>query len=174
MGSWSNYGILFANSTRMTKWLSQRDPSWAATKMGTTALTLGQVGCYVTALINLANALKANPKGLTPADIAHNIANFDENAMLHVEHACTQIGGIAFEDRENYEDDTAIIQALKDPKRAVILQVNHGAHFSLCVGRSMLGLGTDFNIADSWDAKVKGAKAHYHNISGARFFKKII
>jgi len=160
-----------ANANKPMKILSQRDPRWAADKIGQSAWTVGQKGCALTSLINGANAIGANPKGLTPKGLAHNVALFLPTGDILWDKACAFIGPLRFAGREEGQNDARIVASLKDPDGFVILQVNYGAHFALAWSKSIHPLHRgDFVIADPWGGTKQYARGAYHNISGARYF----
>ena len=153
------------------KLLSQLDPRWCNVKLGSTPYPIGRWGCYETSILNGANALNANPKGLLPSDLAANVANFNSNGDLFAEKICKQIGTIKFNGKELTYNPVNIAAALKDPRRFVILNVNGGAHFVLCWGK--VPLFDDWFVADPLGGKIVRAKAKYHNVVGARYFSLI-
>lgn len=159
------------------KVLRQNDPRWANDKLGVSRLTVDRWGCALTSLVNLANALGVNKKGLTPGDIAHDVACFTDSnykggpGLILWDKVCKLIGDIQYVGSQVGEHPETIAAAIKDPTRGVILNVNGGAHFVL--GWSNPWFGKDFRIADPLDGKVVGAKARWHNIVGARYFKMI-
>lgn len=153
------------------KILSQLDPRWCNVRIGQSPVFIGHYGCYLTSILNGANALNANPKGLLPPDLAANVASFQADGQLYADKVCRQVGTIKFNGKEEGENKANILAALKDPRRFVILNVNHGAHFVLCYGK--VPLMDDWFVADPLGGKIVRAKAKYHNVEGARHFSLI-
>lgn len=83
-----------------------------------------------------------------------------------------KFGCMKFEARERVRNDAAIQAALKDPKRAVILNVNDGKHWVLAVRRTYLGLGSSYIVVDPWTGKQCDVIKVYKNITGAAYFVK--
>lgn len=151
--------------------LSQLDKRWSAEKIGSSSLTIGGDGCALVSLLNLANALGVNKKNMMPNDLAHNAGCFTSDGLIDFSRACGMIGGLSYVRDERIENDAGIIAALKDPNMAVILNVNHGAHFVLAWRKTYFG-PLDFLVADPWGGRFVYAKKFYHTITGARYFKK--
>lgn len=154
--------------------LSQQDKRWANDKIGSSSRTIGHDGCALTSFCNMVNALLGS--GFTPDFFAHDAACFTADGLSIWWKLCEKVNKalgkpcIRFTGTENGENDVRLIQALKDPKKAAIVQVNSGAHFELLWHKDIFGR---LLAADPWTGKVSYIKKTYHNISGARYFEKI-
>jgi len=73
--------------------------------------------------------------------------------------------------REYKRDDKKIQEYLKDPNKAVILQVDNGSHWIVALRPTILG--KDYVCADPWTGKKCLAIKDYHNITGATYFHRI-
>lgn len=73
--------------------------------------------------------------------------------------------------RDYGENDAMINDALKDPNKAVMLQVNNGQHWVVAIRKTLFG--KDYVCVDPWDGKKCLAKKKYHNITGSARFCKI-
>lgn len=73
-----------------------------------------------------------------------------------------------FVERKYGFNEAAIMESLKDPNKAVILEVNDGQHWVVGVKKNLLG--SDFTCIDPWDGKKKNLKAAYRNITGSAHF----
>jgi hypothetical protein len=73
--------------------------------------------------------------------------------------------------REYGEPTAAILNALADPDKGVILQVNDGAHWVVAYSKGVLS-GKDYWCIDPWTGKKCLVKKTYHNITGAAFFAR--
>lgn len=151
--------------------LCQRDPKWAAKKLGSGPMTIGQKGCTTTAL---SMGTDYFGKYMAPDKIANHPGWYtDKN---HKDGPCLilwtklVIPGVKFDLREFGQKDKNIQAALLDPKQVVLLQVNKGAHWVLAV--HSLGNG-DYIVADPWTGKDCDVKATYFNITGAAYFSKV-
>jgi hypothetical protein len=82
-----------------------------------------------------------------------------------------QFQNMKFVWREYLRNDTRIKQALKDPKQAVLLEVNYGQHWVVAVSKNLFG--NDYTVIDPWTGSRCNAVATYHNITGAAYFSRI-
>lgn len=80
------------------------------------------------------------------------------------------IPGMAFAGRGQGRDDQLIQACLKDPNRAIMLEVNNGSHWVVALSKTFFG--NDYNIADPWDGTKTAAIKKYHNITGAAHWKR--
>lgn len=145
------------------KILSQRDPAWAADKLGASTLTIGRFGCTTTCVSMLSDYFGCFK---SPPEIAHNVSNYTPDGLI-VWSRLT-FARMQFVRRDYAEDKLAILDAIKDQNKAVMLQVNNGAHWVVALKRSLFG--NDWIVADPWTGKKCGAKAAYHNVTGAAYF----
>jgi hypothetical protein len=147
------------------KYLSQRDPKWAADKLGESTLTIGRWGCTTTAISMLSDYFNCYQ---SPLDIAKNVHNYTSDGLIIW-------GNLSFDKmdfvrREYGRNDTNLHEALKHPDKAVILQVNNGAHWVTAARPTKIG--SDYVIIDPWDGTKTKAIARYHNITGAAYFER--
>lgn len=163
----------------MGKYLSQRDPRWAATKIGSAPFTVGQKGCALTSLVELWQAMTG--KKITAKrfiEIASDPKNFtDKNyaggpGLILWDKVCVALGGIAFESREDGNKRSNQLKALKDPERGCLLWVNNGAHF-VTLWREKKNDPKELIVCDPWYGDLEEVFKVYHNITGARYFKKV-
>lgn len=165
------------------KYLCQRDPRWAGTTIANAPFTVGSKGCAFTALIELWQslykkqitakqyiALVTNPKLFT--DKKHP----GGPGLILWERVCAELNktfgtDIVFEGREDGDKRANQIRALKDPDRGCLLQVNNGAHF-VTLWREAKAPSKDLIVADPWYGDLEYVKKVYHNITGARYFRK--
>lgn len=75
-----------------------------------------------------------------------------------------------FDGRFYKRDDQTIRACLKDPNRAVILQVDNGAHWVVAISKTFFG--NDYNVVDPWFGSKKTACGTYKNITGFATFKR--
>jgi hypothetical protein len=59
-------------------------------------------------------------------------------------------------------------KAIKDPKQAVLLQVNDGQHWVIGAKYNLFGR---LMAVDPWDGKLCDVLSKYRNITGAAYFK---
>jgi hypothetical protein len=144
-------------------YLSQRDPAWAEDKLGVSTLTVGRYGCTTTCISMLSDYFGSYK---TPKELAHNAYNYTPTGLVLWTHLA--FDKMKFVWREYFEDTKRIDAAIKDPKQAVILQVNHGQHWVVALRKTWYG--NDYLVLDPWDGSKCFAKKKYHNISGAAFF----
>lgn len=80
-----------------------------------------------------------------------------------------QIPGMKFEKRiRDRRIDAAIMESLKDPNKAVMLQVNNGAHWIVALRKTLIG--NDYVCLDPWNGQKCDAIKKYHNITGSAHF----
>lgn len=147
------------------RYLSQRDPQWAGERLGASTLTVGRWGCTTTCISMLSDYFGCYK---SPVDISHNVNNYTKDGLVIWKNL--QFTKMKFDRREYGENAANILDALKDPNKAVILQVNHGAHWVVGLRKTLLG--SDWVILDPWDGKKKNCKAAYFNVTGAAYFSR--
>ena len=147
------------------KILSQRDPAWAADKLGASTLTIGRFGCTTTCISMLSDYFGCYK---SPLEIAHNASNYTPDGL--VVWSRLMFARMQFVRRDRTFDAAAIADSIKDPNKAVMLEVNNGQHWVVAIRKTLFG--NDYFVADPWTGKKVGAKAAYHNITGAAYFKR--
>lgn len=145
--------------------LGQRDPRWAADKLGGSSLTVGRFGCTTTAIAMLSDYFKSFKN---PGQIAHNVNNYTPGGLILWNNLNTQFEHMKFVWRDYHRDDAKIQDALRDPDKAVILQVNHGAHWVTGIRKTLFG--GSYIVADPLFGDKCDAIERYGNITGAAFF----
>lgn len=73
-----------------------------------------------------------------------------------------------FEKRLQGRNDIEIQKSLKDPNKAVILQVSSGSHWILAVRKTLFG--NDYVCIDPWTGARCTALGTYRNITGSAHF----
>jgi len=148
-------------------YLSQRDPRWSQVKLGKSSLTVGRYGCTTTCISMLSDYFKCLA---FPDAIAKVVTNYTADGLIIWE--ALKFSQMQFEKRiKGRPMDADIKAALKDPNRAIILQVDNGQHW--VVGLSKNLFGSDYTVLDPWTGKKCNAEGVYHNITGAAIFKRI-
>lgn len=144
--------------------LSQRDPRWASSKLGQSNLTCGRWGCTTTAISMVSDYFGCY---VSPLDLSHNVHNYTKDGLVVWE-------ALSFRcfkgDKRTYgRDDKEIRAALKDPSRAVILEVD-SSHWVVALAPTLLG--NDYRIADPWFGDKCVLSKRYKKITGAKYFSK--
>jgi hypothetical protein len=147
--------------------LSQRDPKWAGDKLGASSLTLGRWGCTTTCISMLSDYFKCFK---SPLEIAHNVSNYTPDGLILWQNL--RFDKMCFVRREYVRNDQAIQEALKNPNKSVILQVNNKAHWVVALRKSFGG--NDYLVADPWDGTKCWVIEKYHNITGAAYFESTV
>lgn len=142
--------------------LSQRDPRWSFTKMLPSSLTIGRYGCTTTCISMLSDYFG---DFYSPASVAQKKLQYTIAGLIIWT-------SIAFEKfrfgRRTYGWNTAEIDAsIKDPNKAVILEVANGSHWVVAIRK--VPFSKHYFIVDPWDGKVKTTLS-YKNITGAAHF----
>jgi hypothetical protein len=118
--------------------LSQRDPRWAETKLGTTVYTVARYGCTVTSLsmasefFSQLGAVPPKPpvKYVLPGDMAKTLEFTPEGFLLW---GTLSKVGMKLVERVKVRDDAKIKAVLDNAKQACLLQVE-GWHWVLALG----------------------------------------
>ncbi len=144
--------------------LGQRDSRWADEHLGDTNYTVARYGCLITCISMLTDYFQSIGKGAfkTPKTLAQQL-KFTKDGYVNWGSlkTCTQM---KLDMRVYNRDDVGIAQYLKDPKKAVVLQVN-GNHWICAVKK----IGSVIQCADPWlgDKCFAGTKlTRYPKITG--------
>lgn len=126
--------------------LSQRDIRWSSIKMLPSTLTLGRYGCTTTAICMLSDYFKCFT--LPSVAASHNIKYNSEGKILW---NTIDFATFKFTQRVYAFDPVRIEDSLKDPDKAVILEVWNMSHWVALVRRSLFG---GYVVADPWTGKL--------------------
>lgn len=149
-------------------YLSQRDPKWANDKLGNSGLSIYNYGC---ATVDVSILTGVFGIWQTPAELAAVAANYDSQGYLQWEELNKMLKSIQFTREIQGRNDAAIVQALKGPNTACILQVDYGKHWVVCLHKMLTK--NDYACLDPWTGKECDVLANYHNITkSAHFVKK--
>lgn len=154
--------------------LGQRNPLWSSVKLGASDVDVAHYGCTTVCLSMLSDYFKCY---VSPSLLAHNAHNynakgevlwnnlkFDKMQFLWRAYGVLGPGHVS-----PYKDDKRILEALKDPKQAVLLQVDNGKHWVVALRKTLIG--NDYLVADPYYATKNTARGTWHNITGAAYFK---
>jgi hypothetical protein len=147
------------------KYLSQRNPLWASAKLGASSLTVGRYGCTTTCISMLTDAFG---EIMWPDKIASRVDWYTKDGLILWNKLKLNI---SFIQRLRKRDDTAIIASLKNPKTAVMLEVDNGSHWIVAVRK--LPFVNDYMCVDPWTGKMCTSLGDYKNITGSAHFMKI-
>lgn len=143
--------------------LSQQDPRWKDVTLGNSRFSIGRYGCTTTAISMLSDYFQCFQ---SPDKIAKVYAKYTLDGLIIWESL--NLSRMAMEARIRVRDDQSIMRSIKDPLKAVILNVNNGAHWVTALSKTLLG--NDYWVADPWLGKKVKACATYKNISGSAHF----
>ncbi len=146
------------------KYLSQRDPRWANKKLGASSLTLGRFGCTTTSLSMLTDYFG---KYWSPPEIAGTKAFYTTSGLVQWEKLKLPM---KFVSRIRTRNDSAIQASIKDPDKAVLLNVNNGAHWVVALRKAVIG--DDYLVVDPWTGTTCWAIKTYHSIDGSAHFNR--
>lgn len=129
--------------------LSQRDPRWAKEKIGKTQVLVGDKGCTLTCV-----AMSSSWFGdfRDPKDVAKNL-KYTKDALLIWSSIGELFSKFEFEWRFYFYDVVRIDEALKNPNKTVLLQVDNHKHWVHAIRR--IPMTKTFLVADPWDGKRK-------------------
>lgn len=145
-------------------YFSQRDQRWVKDKLGASQLTVGRYGCTTTAISMLSSYFGCLR---LPSELAHDVHNYTKDGLIVWKNL--SFPKMKFVGREYTRNDEKIREYLKDPSKAVILEVNNHAHWVVAV--SPTWTGNDYNIVDPWTGQKCTLKKVYKNITGAAYFE---
>lgn len=150
------------------KILSQRDPAWAALKLGASQLTIGRYGCTTTAMSMLTDYFGNYG---SPAEIAAHKGWYTKPGEKPgpglVKWTSLNFKAMKFARRLYGHNAGAIKASLQDPDGAVILEVANGSHWVVALGYDMLGR---MKIADPWTGKRTNMSDYGNDITGSAHF----
>ena len=141
---------------------SQRDPRWASESINGSGLSIGRFGCLITCIADLSTYFGDN---LLPPQINAK-CKFTSGGLLYWLSA--DFSTFVFNRRAYGRNDTEILQAIKDPTRAVVLQVASGSHWVVATGWQKEIKG--FKIADPWLGDNSNMARYKKSITGAAYF----
>ncbi len=145
------------------KILSQQDPQWAKFKLGQSSLTVGRYGCTTTCLSMLSDYY-----GVYKDPVAiQGFLKYTPDGLIIWESL--NLSPMKFGKRLRERNDAEIQISLKDPKKAVILEVNH-SHWVVATSKF---LGNTYWIADPWTGTRRLSTAYNGNITGSAHFYKL-
>ena len=147
---------------------SQRDPRWATTLIGPSKLIVGRWGCTLTSISMLTSYFTPtiNPGELADIRSPHALKFTKDGLILW--QSCT-FQNFHFVTRGYGRNEPMIREYLKDPNKAVILEVNH-CHWVVAVGRNPIT--GKYKIADPWFGDYANINRYGDNITGSAYFAK--
>lgn len=147
-------------------YLSQRNPQWAGTKLGKSNLTVGRYGCTTTCISCLTDYFNCFS---TPKELAEEDLKYTSSGLI-LWDSINKLPCMSFNERLYGRDDAKIMESLKDPDKACILQVNYGQHWILPLRKSLIS--NDYVCLDPWTGGKCLAVRDYHNITGMATFSR--
>ncbi len=142
--------------------LSQRDARWANKTMVPTLLTLGRYGCTTTCLAMLTDYFGSfqRPDSIASFGLKYNL-------QAQIIWGTISLASMAFQERVFGFNQLKVDISLRDPNKAVILQVANGSHWVVALRK--VPFSNQYFIADPWDGKLKMSGV-YGNITGSAHF----
>lgn len=142
-------------------YLSQRNPKWAAVKMGDTPFTVGRYGCTLTALSMATDYFKKfKGEWKSPNYLATNL-KFTKGGLVIWGSLPLLLNCRLLQRVYSYSKDL-LNAALKSPYRAALLQVE-GFHWVIATGRNWFG---NIIAVDPWTGEKITVLKQYHSITG--------
>lgn len=120
--------------------LNQFDKRWAKVKMTPSNLTLGRFGCLVASLCMLSDYFNCF---VIPPQAIDNQVKLTKDGYLIWEKL--NFEKFKFEKRIRYYDPVTIADSLKDPNKAVCLNINNGGHWVVGIRKDLFG---NYVVAD--------------------------
>lgn len=135
--------------------------------MGNSNVSVGRFGCTITSTSMLSDYFGG---WVSPGDIARHTDLFTPEGYV-IWSKLTFFPTMQFEDRLRGSGMFAEVNAcLRDPDRAVILEVNSGAHWVAALRKAWWT--DDYVCADPWGGRKVLARGVYKNITGAATFSR--
>lgn len=126
--------------------LSQRDPRWIAVKIGKSPYTIGQYGCTLTC-VSMASDYYNEYKN--PEWMAKNLSYTLDGRILW--QSIAKKTGFKFLWRFYTFDKSTIAEAIKNPKKVCLLNVDRGYHWVLAI--KAIPLTNSYIVANPWTGK---------------------
>lgn len=144
------------------KKLCQRSPLWSDVKMSPSNLTIGRYGCTTTCISMLSDYFKCfvSPRGMVGTNV-----KYTKDGLIIWTSISFPV--FKFEKRLYGWNNAEIDISLKDPKKAVILEVANGSHWVVAIKK--VPFTKHYFIVDPWDGKIKTTVA-YKNVTGSAHF----
>lgn len=143
---------------------SQRDNRWSNTLINGANVTIGRFGCTLTCIADLSTYFGDN---LTPAQ-TNEKCKFTSDGRIY--WSSVNFRTFRFVQRTYGRDNRAILDALRDPNAAAILQVAAQSHWVVATGWQPEI--KDFKIADPWLGDWSNMARYKKDITGAAFFQR--
>lgn len=147
------------------KILSQHDLLWASRKLGSSNMTVGRYGCTTTCISMLSDYFGSYK---SPVELASNTNNYTSNGLIIWKNL--KFDKMKFDRRSYLQDNTGIHQALIDPNKAVMLEVNDSQHWVVALRPTWFS--NSYWVADPWSGDKCNVIRRYKNITGAAFFSR--
>lgn len=147
--------------------LSQRNPFWSTLHLGSSPLTVGRYGCTTTCIAMISDYFGHYK---SPLCLAQQPGLYDAAGKIIWSELNHLFLGMVFEKRVYGRNDALIKESLADKDKAVILEVDHGQHWVVALGKTLIR--NDYRIADPWFGDKSTAVGRYHNITGSAHFKR--
>ena len=139
---------------------SQRDSRWAQLKLGFSQLTMGRFGCTTCCISMLTTYYHPDE---TPDKTVKTIKYTPGGLVIW---NSVSYPNFKFTKRYYFRDNKVIEAYIKDPKKAVILEVQH-SHWVVATGKSFFG---GYNIADPWFGDRSTTRRYNDDITGFAIF----
>lgn len=134
-------------------------------KVGTSPLTVGRWGCTITCISMLSDYFGSYK---SPAELAQNANLFTSDGLVIWNRLDFQ--NMKFVTRMYGDNEASIKESLRDPNKAVLLQVDNGQHWILPTRETYVA--NDYLAVDPWTAKFCAAKGDYRNVTGSAHFMR--
>lgn len=158
------------NEERNMKLLSQLDPQWSSVKLGASNLTMGRWGCTTVCLSMISSYFDDY---ISPPALASDAHNYTHDGLVIWNNVSSKFSKMEFVGRVRGTTQSLmprILDSLKNPNEAVLLQVDNGAHW--VVAYSTKFLTGRLTVADPLGGKIVDVLATYGNITGAAYFQR--
>ena len=126
-------------------YFSQNDPRWRNIKIGQSNVTLGQKGCTIDCIADAASWFRSEEFGATPDVLARKLS-FTQDGRIIWSSIGEYFESFKFEWRFYSYEEARILEALKNPNKVVLFNINGGAHWVF--GLSKVPFTKSYRVSD--------------------------
>lgn len=143
--------------------ISQRDPRWSFKKIGQSQWTIGQKGCVISSISMLSSYFGCFKD---PGYLAKYLKFTDGGLIIWQSIADVLCCKFVWRGYPSNFDQSQVDEALKNPRKGCLLNVDNGSHWVLGIYR--VPLTKKYWVADPWT----GSRKFYSGVIGYSIMEK--
>lgn len=153
--------------------ICQRDPRWKNRKIGQSDKTIGTDGCTLSSITYLDQWFNPNRKPiLTPAYLAGKKDLFLKDARIIWDKLNQYLENFEYVGRFYKFDYDRVVEALKDPDQAVIIEVDNHEHWVAGNSYGRNQSGYFLKVMDPWFGELNDPLKTWHSLDGFVLFRR--